>query len=732
MNTHALRYYPFETSADSIIREIIAKNERDIADKPYSQYDVYRKISIDGVFHAEFWENQIRDVEKKNDPVYRHIIKPYLPWLQYASPQKENAKYRELTTALYEDYFTYYSNHIKKKEGYLLRASKKYSLYGIFGDENLNSSLNDVLGNVNLFKTKNDALFHSLPGPLNEESLGFYRYFFSDRKTENGEVLHEIAFYPENPQSFGLEGFLYVTATDCPVLKKAVFSVALPVSNNFIRDLLFVQLFDVKENSLVPVEEKTCFVLGDDIQACLLVARTVCYTGFLYPESMEKSILKTRKEKDYLSKNETFWESRRPIPLTEAELQVRNLVKASIQTQAFLNTENFLHLLLTEYWTIGGKGGFFEWGKLSQAISYNEMEGLRLKFGGNTTTYLNKRLLLGGYVAYGLKDKQFKYRGDIRYSFLPKENSIWEYPNSLLSISYVNDLNVLGYDLLTSDRDNIFYSVPFTPFNNMMRQKLGVIAFEQEISGYFSFKLEGKYLHDKPEGKIQYKPITTSELNFSFRYAPREKFIQNREKRVFFRRGSVELNLKHRIGLKGIFGSQYNYHITNGDIYKKIYLPQNIGSIDVDISAGKVWNRLPYPLLLIFYGKDSYIFDEKNYNLMNFHEFVTDNFVAGNMNFLFNWSPLRLFASQNKIKTSLGGRILYGPLSERNNPDLHPELIPLGQGVYPLGKNPYIEINFGFANIFKIFRIEYIRRLTYLKNENTNKGSLFVTVDLAF
>jgi hypothetical protein len=266
MNTHALRYYPFETSADSIIREIIAKKERDMVDKPYSQYDVYRKISIDGVFHAEFLENQIRNAEKRNDPVYKHIIKPYLPWLKYAYPPKENAKYRELTTALYEDYFTYYSNHVKKKEGRLLRASKKYSLYGTFGDENINSSLNDVLGNLNLFEAKNDALLHSLPGPLNEASLDFYRYFFSDRKTENGEALYEIAFYPKSPQSFGLEGFLYVTDKGCPVLKKAVFSVSLPVSNNFIQDLLFVLLFDVKENILVPIEEKTCFILGDDIQ----------------------------------------------------------------------------------------------------------------------------------------------------------------------------------------------------------------------------------------------------------------------------------------------------------------------------------------------------------------------------------------------------------------------------------------------------------------------------------
>ena len=123
---------------------------------------------------------------------------------------------------------------------------------------------------------------------------------------------------------------------------------------------------------------------------------------------------------------------------------------------------------------------------------------------------------------------------------------------------------------------------------------------------------------------------------------------------------------------------------------------------------------------------------------MNFSEFVTDNYIAGNMNFIFNWSPIKLFSPKNKIKTTLGTRAIYGPLSNNNNPAIHPELLVFNNGVNPLGNTPYMEANIGFANIFKLFRIDYARRLTYLKdNSNSDgqkmtKGTLLFTANFSF
>jgi hypothetical protein len=729
MNTHALRYYPFETNADSIVRKIIEKKAGDAAEKPCLQYDVYRKTAIDWVIHREFLTNQIRKGEKNNAPIYQHIIKPYLPWLKYAHLQQENTQYLTLTTALFENYYTYYSNSVTGEDGRLHQASRKDGLYRIFGEENMRFAADKILGEIDLFKRKNNILQRLLPGALNEEAASAYCYFLSGEKTENGERVHEIAFYTKNPQTLGFEGFLYVSADGRFALRKAVFSINSSIANSFMESVLFIQRFDVKKDTLVPAEQKSYFTFGDDINACFQVTQTTCHTRVEYSESLEKEVFTVRKENDYLTREEIFWENHRPVPLTAAESEVKNITATALQTPAFRHTENLLYLLLSDHLRIGGHKGTFEWGNVSQTVSYNETEGLRLKAGGNTTSSLNKHFLLGGYVAYGLKDKKFKYRSNIIYSFRGKDNSIWEYPRSILSFTYADDLNRLGDDLLTSTRDNLFHS---DSSDDLSRQKIGRIAFEQEILRNFSFKIEGKYWREKPAGTIQHKPFTNSELSFSFQYAPQELFVQIRENRIYIQQGNIQVNLKHRTGLKGIFGSEYNYHITEGNIYKTIYFPKNAGHANIELSAGKVWNRLPYSLLLIPHGEKSYLFDKRNYNLMNPHEFVTDNFVGGNMNIFFNWSPVRLFDPQSIIRTSIGGRMICGALSGNNNPDLHQELFPFGNTVNPLGKTPYIEVNAGFANIFQIFRIEYVRRLTYPDNAKAAKGSLFVTIDLTF
>jgi hypothetical protein len=665
--------------------------------------------------------------------IYKYIISPYLPWLKQARPQKENSAYLALNTALFEDYYTCYSDNKQNKTGILHQASQISNLYEILGEHNFNMLLDDALSDIDLFSRENDFLFHQAKSPLHKEALPMYQYFLAGEKTVDGETCYEIVFYPNQRKESGFAGYLYVSADAHYTLKKAVFTLNdVYDANPFIQNILFIQRFEKQNGILVPVEKRSRLFIGDDIKGCLLLGDNSFRSGFAYPETLEKGSLKYRQVKEYQSRKKTFWENHRFEPLTKAEEQIDSLLATASQTPAFHRTETLIHLLMTDHLTIGGKKGLFEWGDISKAIAYNNIEGLQLKAEGNTTVNLSKHFLLGGYLSYGLKNKQLNYRGDIIYSFLPRDYSIWESRRSLLSFTYVKDFTIPGGNLLESPFDNIFHAVGSKNIDALALQKIGLVAFERETNNRFSFKIEGKYLNNEPVGAIQYEEFTTSEVGFSFRYAPHEKIFQNREDHIYLRRSDVEVNIKHRIGLKGIFGSEYQYHITTGSIYKQFLFPQNAGKMNIELSAGKVWNRIPFPLLFIPSGNQSYIFNEKDYNLINFHEFVTDNFVAGNMNFLFNWSPIRLFAPKNTIKTSLGSRAIYGTLSDNNNPALHRELF-LFNNIRPLGKEPYVEMNIGFANIFNLFRIEYVRRLTYLESGyDVSKGSLFVSVFLPF
>ncbi|MDR0427865.1 MAG: hypothetical protein LBH12_04595 [Dysgonamonadaceae bacterium] len=695
MNMQALRYYPFTEEADSIVLSL-----SDNAECYRTDSSVYRKTTVNAIGNRELLENQLNRFAVSSPIIFRTLIGPYLPWLQYATFLKENDNRNlVLTIGLHEESDNDTSE--LKNEG----------IYGFLGKKNVKTLLDNLQEEVDLFKKTNEAKLSRVKSPLYRKEMNHFRYYKSSTEILDGEEVLEIAFYPKKKDLLSYVGYLYVTTSLPHRLVKTKFTLNNPDGISSA-NRLFTQYFKPKDDASDLQREEYAWNFGDDLKGSIQVNRLIDYTN----------------EKDSLS---------------PAEKQAGNLETLSYQTKAYRNFKAVSRLLLTDYFSLGGERGLFELGEVSEMFSHNEQEGFRFKAGANTTLQLNKHWLLGGYWAYGTKDKQWKHRSDILYSFLPKERDIWEFPKRLLRMTYVSDLNIPGEDILTGNRDFILYSFSHKATRDMSLQKSLVIDYEHEWNKFFSFKVGGRYLNDKPVGRLQYlsekrgeiKEITFSELDFSFRYAPREAFFQVREKRKYLRKGSFELNLNHRVGLKDVLGSDYRYHITYLNAYKEFLLPANSGRLELEVSGQKVWNALPFPFLFIK-GNQSYIFNSSDYNLMNFSEFISDDYISGKVNLQFKWSPFRFFSEKSKVKTNLGLKALYGPLSDKNNPDFNPELFTLNDAITPLGNKPYMEMNIGFSNLLKFFRLEWVQRLSYLEagkdGQKKRKGSLFVTVDFSF
>jgi hypothetical protein len=362
-------------------------------------------------------------------------------------------------------------------------------------------------------------------------------------------------------------------------------------------------------------------------------------------------------------------------------------------------------------------------------LSYNYLEEIRLRIGGFTSQKISKQASIGGYLAYGTKDERWKYRGDI---------VLTPHPTRRVRFTYVNDLNIPGQDCLEDKRDRIFYSLHQSNTKNMSLQKIGQLSYEKDGFHGLSLKLHAKYLYEQPLGVVKYETvnnekhtiindITTTEVGVSFRYAPNEKYLRIKGKRFVFHSPDIDFSMNHRIGIKGVFGSDYNYHITGASLFKSINLPVNAGLFNIRLSGGKVWNTLPFPLLFIPAGNQSYIFEKQNYNLMRFYEFITDRYVAGNADLQLNWTPVKIFSPKSRLKICMGMKAIYGSLSDKNNPQLYPGLFVLNNGVEALGKESYTEAHIGISGILKYLRIDYVYRLTY-----GNKGSLFLSTNYSF
>jgi hypothetical protein len=666
---HALRHYPFSQNADSIIQQVIAQKLVNSGEKS----SLYEKTSVDLVVNQQYLGNQMAFWSTISAFLYKNIFKPYEPWLKYARPIREKSQDFDLTILLSENY---------KDENQKMKSSGN-SLFLFIGTENIAYFLDEWLGEIDIYKDKNDVLFLPVKSPLAKDAMKTYKYFLSSTTEIEGVPAYEIVFFSNNTKAKAFEGYLYVSVNDLRVVK-AVFTLNHYVNPGGVEDILVAQ---------TPIGKEISAYLGDDITKSLMVSRT-----------------------DVPGKE-----------LTASQKELPGLLAEANQTRAYQNLEKALSLFLTN--RIGIAGGQLELGPVSQMISYNYTEGVRLRIGGNTSQKLNKHLEVGGYLAYGTYDGQWKYRGDIRYS--RQRGELWQF-------TYVNDLNIPGYDLMADQRDHFFYALSHSEIGNMSKQKIGQLSYEKEFSNGFSIRPSVRYWQDEPVSGVKYilenqgvkmdvKEISSTEIGVLLRYAPHERYVRFHDKRVVFRNADIDLKLNHRVGIKGVFGSDYPYQITEASAFKRFYLPSRAGSFEIKLSGGKVWNRVPFPLLFIPTGNQSYVFKKDDYNLMNFYEFFTDRYALGNANLQFYWSPVKWFLPKNSIRTNLGLKTIYGPLSDNNDPHLHPELFAFNNGIDVLGKQPYVEAHIGLSHIFNLVRVDYVRRLTY-----GSRGSLFFSTSLPF
>jgi len=671
---HALRYYPFSQPADSFMKQVISLKTVSIGENYKNQYE---KTAVDLTMSKPFFTGKINPSITSQSFIYKYLLFPYNTWLNYARPIREDSTYLNLALFLLERY---------SKENQQTTFFAQSPLEWI-GTENIRYYLEEWLGEADIWKDQSEVLFSSIKSPVAEDAGKIYRYFFSAQTQTEGIPVYEIAFFSQRLKEKAFEGFLYVSMSDLSIVK-AIFTLNPDVKKEPAKAVLFIQ---------TPSKKETLLSIGSETTAGLLV---------------EQVRVRDNKPVDSIP----------PDFLTPAQKEISGLIEETLHTRAFSNLQNGLSLLLSDQ--IGIFNGLFDIGPVTQMLSYNEMEGVRLRMGGFTSEKMNKKAAAGGYLAYGTDDNRWKYRGDIVYS---------PYSSDQLQVTYVNDLNIPGQNCLESKRDRIYYSLYQSYAANMSLQKIGQLSYKTEKFHRFFLKFNAKYMYDRPLGIVKYETanngvnttinsITTAEIGISFRYAPNEKYLRIKGNRIVFRSPDVDFRLNHRIGIKGMLGAEYNYRITDASLFKSFTLPCSVGLFDVRFSGGKVWNSVPFPLLFIPNGNQSYIYEDNNYNLMRFYEFTTDRFVAGSADFQFNWSPVKWFFRKSTIETRAGIKAIYGPLSGKNNPQLHPELFVFNHGVEALGERPYTEAHIGLSGILNYFRIDYVHRLTY-----GNKGSLFVS-----
>jgi len=228
-------------------------------------------------------------------------------------------------------------------------------------------------------------------------------------------------------------------------------------------------------------------------------------------------------------------------------------------------------------------------------------------------------------------------------------------------------------------------------------------------------------------------------MSLELRYAPHETFYQGKLYRVPIIDRYPIFTLRYDQGIKGFFGGGYTYQSLTGNINKRFYLSQ-LGYSDVVVEGNYIFGKAPFPLLDIHHANQTYSLQLNSYNLMNFQEFVSDHYASINIDhdfngFFFNKIPL---IKKLKLRELIDFKGLWGGVRSQNNPANDPSLLrfPVSSpGVpitYSLNNGPYIEGSVGIGNIFKLVRVDLVRRFSYLNNPDVSKWGVRARIKFDF
>ena len=221
-------------------------------------------------------------------------------------------------------------------------------------------------------------------------------------------------------------------------------------------------------------------------------------------------------------------------------------------------------------------------------------------------------------------------------------------------------------------------------------------------------------------------------MSAELRWSPHQQFYQGKRFRIPIVNKYPLIRLRYIAGIKGLFKGEYNYHTLNLNIDKRAYLSQ-LGFADIVLEGGYTFGKLPYPLMTVHRANQTFSYQLNSYNLMNFLEFVSDHYAALSIDhkfngFFFNKIPLLKKLQWREV---ISGKILWGGVRNENNPAYNQSTLKFPVDdvnqlptTYALGKTPYIEVSAGITNVFKLLRIDFVKRLTYLNNPNVTEWGI--------
>jgi hypothetical protein len=626
------------------------------------------------------------------------------------------------------DYF-YNADPLKTRE--IIKGSK---ISGI-RNETILQILGGVNQKMNIYDNYVKLFSKEFVSPISDVADKYYNFKGTDTQYIKGAKVYHLLFTPAREAVNLFSGDMWIDS-ETWAIHKIQMNIAKTADINYINRLNIVQEFTKQPNNkMVFAKDKITVDLSpfSNDKVTFIGRKSVSYKNISFETKFINEALDKNKKKietivdeNASEKTNEYWNESRHEVLSKNEQGVFKMIDTLKNVPLFKEYAKRVEFIVDGY----RRYKYVEIGPWYKWISGNQLESTRLRFDLGTTDTLIKNWKFNTYLAYGLKDMNWKGRFAVEHKPLSLKGIT-------IQASYLNDLDNgrVRFNEEDVSTDNILSQTlrrPFIPQKFIGIEELKT-SITKEWPSNFSAMLGFSRTEYNPFYPLPSRShfnerdtyhFTGSELMVRFRYAPGERKISTRRRTIRIKNDEPIYELRINNGIKGLADGNYDYVKLHAAINQKLRIP-SLGTLNYNVYAGKIiGDSLPFMFLELHPGNEVYIYNRNGFNLMNRFEYYSDQYAGFQVEHNFERKLIQYIPLLNKTKVrqfwTLKG--VWGQMNNSNRAFNRTEL-----GSYQLRtlrSHTYLEYGTGFENIFKFFRIDLVWRSAPPIPNNTNPSRI--------
>ncbi|WP_346859407.1 DUF5686 family protein [uncultured Draconibacterium sp.] len=602
---------------------------------------------------------------------------------------------------------------------------------GILNDLEISGYTSALDLEVNYYDNFINLFTQNFVSPIAENGWFFYKYFLADSMLVDSQKIYRVNYQPRRKGENTLKGYFLVEDQFYSIME-IDGDLSITSNINFLKSLRLKSNYTFvndttpfyKRVQIDALFDYVPFKTGkkDAQRLSLFYTQTanVDQVTINPPDpiklSSKNAKYETVKLPNAYNRDSLFWENNRLEALNEKDLLATSVIDSISEIKVIKAANNLANMSLTSYYDIGK----IELGPYTSFFNTNKVEGYHLFMGARTSEEISDRMMFWGGLGYGTRNKKVNFSLGYGYLFPTTNRQVFKVYYDDKMIRHGENEKILN-----------LYENAFTPTeNNLISQllkndELDEIFREQKIATQYEYewypgllnKLSVNYTrHESPEfypfirNNHPIKSVSAFEVALDTRWSHEEKLIDKGFLRLYMDTWYPIIHLTVGAG-RAFYDNESNYY---GKVATTVKQAVNIGQsrLDYAIEAGAFFGKLPYTMLDIPRGNETYGLYRYDFNMLNYLEYAHDQYIHTYVDYHMNGFLIRripLFR-ETGFREVFSSKLMVGRVNDK-----HQDVVAFPSAITKL-ENPYVELGAGLENILSMFRVEAIWRVTPKSN----------------